>query len=119
MEPDIRPSEACQWRRHEEEGGQRQTSRFGTVMVKRSVAAAKAMVPGKIVSRRKSLVICFFRASPASLRAECDHEALKAALNVKLTMKGGRLFPAALSVPPRSRRLPVLHLSASHGPNSL
>ena len=31
MEPNIRPSEACQWRRHEDEGDQRQVSRFGTV----------------------------------------------------------------------------------------
>jgi hypothetical protein len=41
------------------------------------------------------LIICFF-ALPVSLRAECDREALKAALIVKLTMKGGMLFPGAL-----------------------
>ena len=31
--------------------------RFGTVMVKRSVTAAKAMAPGKIVKIRRSLII--------------------------------------------------------------
>ena len=34
------------------------TRRFGIVMVKKSLAAAKAMAPGKIVSIRMSLIIC-------------------------------------------------------------
>ena len=47
------------------------TRRFGIVMVKKSLAAAKAMAPGKIVSMRMSLIICSMKALLVTCGAEC------------------------------------------------